>query len=261
MALLEVKNLSIQYGFIQAVNNVSLVVEKGKMVALLGANGAGKTTILNCISGLVKPMPGSEITLKGKNIEGKRAYKVSVLGLSLCPEGRQIFTGLTVEENLKAGAYGLKSLKETIINKEGRKEVQKTSARQRLKHNFDRIYTLFPILLERKNQQAHTLSGGEQQMLAIGRALMSSPDVLLLDEPSLGLAPLIIQKIFDTLVEICNQGTTILIVEQNALATLKIADYGYVLELGKIAFEGPAEQLINNEKLVEAYLGGNKEKS
>lgn len=259
MALLDIHNLSVKYGFIQAVNNVSLKVEKGKMVALLGANGAGKTTILNTISGQIKPSTGSSIVFDGKNTEGLRAFKIATMGLALCPEGRQIFTGLSVEDNLRAGGYGLKAIWKEVTDENGNKKKVRVSARERLSENFARVYKLFPILLERKNQQAQTLSGGEQQMLAVGRALMSSPDVLLLDEPSLGLAPLIIQDIFNTLVEIRNQGTTILIVEQNALATLKIADYAYVLELGKIAFEGPAKELINNEKLVEAYLGGKKE--
>lgn len=259
MALLEIKNLTVQYGFIKAVNNLSIKVEKGKMVALLGANGAGKTSVLNTISGLVKPVSGSEIILNGHNIAGKRAFKVSTLGLSLCPEGRQIFTGLSVEENLKAGAYALKGTVRTVIGDDGVERREKVSSRQRTKENFERVYKLFPILLERKFQQAQTLSGGEQQMLAVARSLMSSPDVLLLDEPSLGLAPLIIKDIFDTLVAIRDQGTTILIVEQNALATLKIADYAYVMELGKVAFEGPAKDLINNEKLVDAYLGGKKD--
>lgn len=259
MAILDINNLTVQYGFIKAVNAISLKVEKGKMVALLGANGAGKTSVLNTISGLVKPASGSEIILNGHNIAGKRAFKVSSMGLSLCPEGRQIFTGLSVEENLKAGAYALKATTRIVVDENGVEKKVKISARQRTKENFDRVYKLFPILLERKFQQAQTLSGGEQQMLAVARALMSSPDVLLLDEPSLGLAPLIIKDIFDTLVEIRSQGTTILIVEQNALATLKIADYAYVMELGKIAFEGPAQELIHNEKLIDAYLGGKKD--
>ena len=237
MALLEVRNLQVNYGPIQAVKGIDLDVEKGTLVALLGANGAGKTTTLRAITGMVKAY--GSVHLGETEILGQRGYKTARMGVNMSPEGRLIFAGLTVEENLKAGAYCIKSAK----------QYQK---------NMDRVQELFPILRERRRQQAGTLSGGEQQMLAVGRALMADPEILLLDEPSLGLAPLIIQDIFKTLQAIRSEGTTILMVEQNALATLKIADYGYVLELGKISMHGPASQLVRDERLIEAYLGNKK---
>ena len=237
MALLEVRNLQVNYGPIQAVKGIDLDVEKRTLVALLGANGAGKTTTLRAITGMVKAY--GSVHLGETEILGQRGYKTARMGVNMSPEGRLIFAGLTVEENLKAGAYCIKSAK----------QYQK---------NMDRVQELFPILRERRRQQAGTLSGGEQQMLAIGRALMADPEILLLDEPSLGLAPLIIQDIFKTLQAIRSEGTTILMVEQNALATLKIADYGYVLELGKISMHGPASQLVRDERLIEAYLGNKK---
>ena len=237
MALLEVRNLQVNYGPIQAVKGIDLDVEKGTLVALLGANGAGKTTTLRAITGMVKAY--GSVHLGETEILGQRGYKTARMGVNMSPEGRLIFAGLTVEENLKAGAYCIKSAK----------QYQK---------NMDRVQELFPILKERRRQQSGTLSGGEQQMLAIGRALMADPEILLLDEPSLGLAPLIIQDIFKTLQAIRSEGTTILMVEQNALATLKIADYGYVLELGKISMHGPASQLVRDERLIEAYLGNKK---
>lgn len=237
MALLEVRNLQVNYGPIQAVKGIDLDVEKGTLVALLGANGAGKTTTLRAITGMVKAY--GSVHLGETEILGQRGYKTARMGVNMSPEGRLIFAGLTVEENLKAGAYCIKSAK----------QYQK---------NMDRVQELFPILRERRRQQAGTLSGGERQMLAIGRALMADPEILLLDEPSLGLAPLIIQDIFKTLQAIRSEGTTILMVEQNALATLKIADYGYVLELGKISMHGPASQLVRDERLIEAYLGNKK---
>jgi len=237
MALLEVRNLQVNYGPIQAVKGIDLDVEKGTLVALLGANGAGKTTTLRAITGMVRAY--GSVHLGETEILGQRGYKTARMGVNMSPEGRLIFAGLTVEENLKAGAYCIKSAK----------QYQK---------NMDRVQELFPILRERRRQQAGTLSGGEQQMLAIGRALMADPEILLLDEPSLGLAPLIIQDIFKTLQAIRSEGTTILMVEQNALATLKIADYGYVLELGKISMHGPASQLVRDERLIEAYLGNKK---
>ena len=237
MALLEVRNLQVNYGPIQAVKGIDLDVEKGTLVALLGANGAGKTTTLRAITGMVKAY--GSVHLGETEILGQRGYKTARMGVNMSPEGRLIFAGLTVEENLKAGAYCIKSAK----------QYQK---------NMDRVQELFHILKERRRQQAGTLSGGEQQMLAIGRALMADPEILLLDEPSLGLAPLIIQDIFKTLQAIRSEGTTILMVEQNALATLKIADYGYVLELGRISMHGPASQLVRDERLIEAYLGNKK---
>ena len=236
MKLLEIENLQVNYGAIAAVKGIDMSIEEGTIVALLGSNGAGKTSTLRTISGIVKASGGS-IRLAGEEILNKKAYKIASMGVNQSPEGRLVFYGLNVEDNLKAGAYAIKSKKQ-------------------LNDNLERVYKLFPILKDRKKQQASTLSGGEQQMLAIGRALMASPKVLLLDEPSLGLAPLIIKDIFETLIKIKEEGTTILIVEQNAHATLKIADYAYVLELGKISLEGPASELIHDKRLVEAYLGG-----
>ena len=237
MALLEVRNLQVNYGPIQAVKGIDLDVEKGTIVALLGANGAGKTTTLRAITGMVKAY--GSVRLGEAEILGQRGYKTARLGVNMSPEGRLIFAGLTVEENLKAGAYCLKNAKQ-------------------YQQNMDRVQELFPILRERRRQQAGTLSGGEQQMLAIARALMADPKILLLDEPSLGLASLIIQDIFKTLQAIRAEGTTILMVEQNALSTLKIADYGYVMELGKISMHGPASRLIRDDRLIEAYLGNKK---
>lgn len=239
MALLEVRNLQVNYGPIQAVKGIDLDVEQGTIVALLGANGAGKTTTLRAITGMVKAH--GSVRLGGTEILGQRGFKTARMGVNMSPEGRMIFFGLTVEENLRAGGYCLKSAK----------DYQK---------NLGRVQELFPILKERRRQQAGTLSGGEQQMLAIARALMAEPKILLLDEPSLGLAPLIIQEIFETLQAIRAEGTTILMVEQNALATLKIANYGYVMELGKINICGPAQELIHDERLIAAYLGNKKER-
>ena len=248
MALLEIKDLKVSYGFITALKGINIKVEQGQIVALLGSNGAGKTTTLRTVSGAIKPDSGS-VLLEGKEVGGLPAYKIAKAGVTQSPEGRLLFSELTVEENLKVGAYGLKT---KVVNG------VKISAKQQLKENFERVYKLFPILEERKSQTANTLSGGEQQMVAIGRALMSNPKILLLDEPSLGLAPLIIDEIFKAFKKIRDEGTTILIVEQNALQTLKIADYAYVLELGKIGLEGPASELITNKKLIDAYLGGDK---
>lgn len=248
MALLEIKNLKVSYGFITALKGIDIKVEEGQIVSLLGANGAGKTTALRAVSGVIKPESGS-ILLEGKEISGLPTYKIAKAGITQSPEGRLLFSELTVEENLRAGAYGLKTKTADGV---------RITAKAQLKENIERVYNLFPILKERRFQTANTLSGGEQQMVAIGRALMSSPKILLLDEPSLGLAPLVIEEIFKAFTKIRGEGTTILIVEQNALQTLKIADYAYVLELGTISLEGPAKQLITNKKLIDAYLGGDK---
>ena len=234
--LLKITDLKLNYGPITALKGVDVSVPKGEIVAILGANGAGKTSLLKVISGLLKPTAG-QIIFDGESISGKPAHKVAQQGIMQSPEGRFVLVGLTVEENLRVGAYNIKDKEE-------------------LARNFERVYTLFPRLKERAKQQSSTLSGGEQQMLAIGRALMGSPKLLILDEPSLGLAPLLIKDIFKTLIKIKEEGTTILIVEQNALATLKIADYAYVLELGKISMHGKASDLLKDERLIAAYLGG-----
>ena len=246
MALLEIKDLKVSYGFITALKGVNIKVEKGQIVALLGSNGAGKTTTLRTISGAIKPAGGS-ILLDGKEISGLPTYKIAKAGITQSPEGRLLFPELTVEENLRVGAYGLKT---KVV------DGVKITAKEQIAANFERVYKLFPILEQRRSQTANTLSGGEQQMVAIGRALMSNPQILLLDEPSLGLAPLVIEEIFRAFSKIREEGTTILIVEQNALQTLKIADYAYVIELGKIGLEGTAKELITNKKLIDAYLGG-----
>jgi len=232
---LEIKNLKVHYGAIEALKGIDIQVKEGSVVALLGANGAGKTTTLRTISGLIAPAGGS-ILFFGKEIAHLEAEKIAKIGIAQSPEGRQVFRDLTVEENLKVGAFTVKSRKE-------------------VKANFQQVYGYFPVLKERKNQVASTLSGGEQQMLAIGRALMSSPKILLLDEPSLGLAPLIVRDIMKIVTEIRAAGTTVIIVEQNAVQTLKIADYAYVLELGKIRSHGPALELLHDPSLIEAYLG------
>ncbi len=232
--ILEVSNLSVTYGAVQAVRNISFSVESGQLVVMLGANGAGKTSTLKAISGQVKSV--GSILLMGQELQGKQAYQIARMGMNISPEGRQIFPDLTVEENLRAGGY--------VLNKK----------------DFDvslaDVFASFPILEERRRQQAGTLSGGEQQMLAIGRAMMPKPKLLILDEPSLGLAPLIIKDIFNSLRRICDTGTTVLMVEQNARAALQIADYAYVMELGKIAMSGSGKELLGDKRLVEAYLGG-----
>lgn len=232
---LKVKGLKVRYGAIEALKGIDMIVREGDVVALLGANGAGKTTTLRKISGLIEAAEGS-IEFYGKDITKLEPEKIAKLGIAQSPEGRQVFRDLTVEENLKAGAFTIKKSEE-------------------ITRNFDRVYRYFPVLKERNKQIASTLSGGEQQMLAIARALMSSPKILLLDEPSLGLAPLIVQDIMNIVKEIKNEGTTVIIVEQNAAQTLKIADYSYVLELGTISTHGKAEDLRNDPKLIEAYLG------
>lgn len=233
--MLKVQDLSVHYGMIQAVHNVSFEVKQGEIVSLIGANGAGKTTILRTISGLVRPSNG-HIIFEGKNIEKAAPQKIVADGLSQVPEGRHVFSGLTVQENLDMGAF-----------------LRKDST---LKEDFEQIFTKFPILKERRNQDAATLSGGEQQMLAMGRALMSKPKLLLLDEPSMGLAPIFIKEIFSIIQEIQAQGTTVLLIEQNAKMALSIANRGYVLETGKIVLEGTGKELLASEAVRKAYLGG-----
>ena len=234
--ILKLAELAVSYGSIRALKGIDITVEKGKIVALLGSNGAGKTTTLKALSGIVPAQSGT-ITLLGEDITNLSPEKITTMGMVQSPEGRQVFGDITVEENLSIGAFTVK----------GKKAIAE---------NFKKVYQYFPILQERKKQLAGTLSGGEQQMLAIGRALMASPKVLLLDEPSLGLAPLIVADIFKIIKEINEEGTTILIIEQNALQTLKIADYAYVLEIGEIKMEGVASELIRDKRLIEAYLGG-----
>lgn len=236
MAMLEVKNLSVNYGVIEAVKDVSFEVNEGEVVTLIGANGAGKTSILRTISGLVRPSAGT-ISFLGNEIQKVPARKIVADGLSQVPEGRHVFAGLTVMENLEMGAF----------LRYNREENQA---------NLKKIFARFPRLEERKNQDAATLSGGEQQMLAMGRALMSQPKLLLLDEPSMGLAPIFIQEIFDIIQDIQKQGTTVLLIEQNANKALAIADRGYVLETGKVVLSGTGKELLASEEVKKAYLGG-----
>lgn len=234
--MLTVNNLSVSYGVIEAVRDVSFEVNEGEIVSLIGANGAGKTSILRTISGLVRPTKG-EISFLGDSIHKIPARKIVASGLSQVPEGRHVFSGLTVLENLEMGAF----------LKTNREENQK---------NLKKVFSRFPRLEERKNQDAATLSGGEQQMLAMGRALMSQPRLLLLDEPSMGLAPIFIQEIFDIILDIQKQGTTILLIEQNAHKALSIADRGYVLETGRIVLSGTGQDLLTSDEVRKAYLGG-----
>lgn len=236
MTMLKVENLSVHYGMIQAVRDVSFEVNEGEVVSLIGANGAGKTTILRTISGLVRPSAG-KIELLGNEIQKVPAQKIVAAGLSQVPEGRHVFPGLTVMENLEMGAF----------LKTNREENQA---------NLKKVFSRFPRLEERKNQDAATLSGGEQQMLAMGRALMSTPKLLLLDEPSMGLAPIFIQEIFDIIQDIQKQGTTVLLIEQNANKALSIANRGYVLETGKIVLSGTGQELLASDEVRKAYLGG-----
>lgn len=243
--ILDIKDLEIDYGIVKAVKGINIQVKKGTIVALLGSNGAGKTSTIRSLSGMAKVKSG-KILLNGQNIANMLPHQIVKKGIMQSPEGRMILQGLTVEENLLIGAYTLKS---KVING------KYISRSKRIKILLNQVYEYFPILLERRKQQASTLSGGEQQMLAIGRALMAEPDVLLLDEPSLGLAPLIIKDIFKIIKKIKDDGRTILIVEQNAKQTLKIVDYAYVLEVGKIKMQGTSEELLNNDELINAYLG------
>lgn len=256
MQTLEIKDLVIDYGIIKAIKNVNLKVDKGTIVAILGANGAGKTTLIKSVSGAVRVSSGS-ILYKGDNITNKDAHIIAKKGILQSPEGRMILRGLTVEDNLLVGAYSLKSLKQTVMVN-GVETTKTIGKKERIAKLLETVYGYFPVLKERKKQQASTLSGGEQQMLAIGRALMGDPELLLLDEPSLGLAPLIVRDIFEIITKIKESGRSILIVEQNAYQTLKIADYAYVLELGKIKIEGKAHELLSNDELVNAYLGQKK---
>lgn len=251
--ILEIKDLIVDYGIIRAIKGINLEVEKGTIVAILGANGAGKTTTIRTVNGIVKAASG-QIIFDGEEITNLDPYKLANKGIIQSPEGRLILKGLTVEENLLVGAYSLKSEKH-IENTETGEVVKKVSARKIKNQVLNEIYELFPVLKERRKQQASTLSGGEQQMLAIGRALMGKPKLLLLDEPSLGLAPLIVKEIFNKIQQIKEAGTTILIVEQNAYQTLKIADYVYVLELGKVKTKGTAKELMQDDQLIKAYLG------
>ena len=233
--MLTLENVSVNYGAIEALKGVSLRVDKGEVVTLIGANGAGKTTTLRTITGLLAPKRGS-IVFEDKEIAGRPTHKLIAMGMSMSPEGRGVFANLTVRENLAMGAYLQKD-----------KNVVAEAMQQ--------AFTMFPRLKERESQKAGTLSGGEQQMLAMGRALMSRPRLLLLDEPSLGLAPMVVHTIFEAIDEIRSKGTTILLVEQNAHAALKHSDRAYVLETGKITMEGPSEALASDPRIKEAYLG------
>ncbi len=237
MALLEVRNLHVFYGTIEALKGISLDAEPGQVVAILGGNGAGKSTTLRTISGLLRPRSGT-ITFNSRSIAGLEAHVIVGLGLSQVPEGRRIFNILTVEENLNLGGYIVRSHRELI-------KARKAS-----------VYELFPRLAERQGQLAGTLSGGEQQMLAIGRALMSEPKVLMLDEPSLGLSPIFSRSVLKTVREVANRGTAVLLVEQNARQALAIADRACVIETGSIVLEGDAKTLAKDERVQKAYLGG-----
>ncbi len=236
MALLELVDLHVYYGNIHALKGVSLHVEAGEIVALLGANGAGKSTTLNTVSGLLRPRSGA-VRLEGEDLTRTPPHRIVERGVVQVPEGRRVFGQLTVLENLEMGAF-------TRADPKGVRE------------DLERVFTLFPRLKERAAQVAGTLSGGEQQMLAIGRALMARPRVLLMDEPSMGLAPLLVEQIFDAIQEINRQGTTILLVEQNAYMALQVAHRGYVLQTGQVVLSGPAEELRENPEVKRAYLGG-----
>lgn len=234
--MLSIRNLAVNYGMINAVKGIDFDVNQGEIVTLIGANGAGKSTILRTISGLVKPASGS-IDFEGEDLIAMSARNIVKAGISQVPEGRHVFKGLSVKENLEMGAF-LRNDKDGIDA------------------DLEMIYQRFPILKERLNQDASTLSGGEQQMLAMGRALMSRPRLLLLDEPSMGLAPIFIKEIFNIIVDIQKQGTTVLLIEQNAKMALQIADRGYVLETGNITLSGTGQELLNSDEVQKAYLGG-----
>jgi branched-chain amino acid transport system ATP-binding protein len=233
--LLQLKELKVAYGGIQAVKGIDLQVAEGELVCLIGANGAGKTTTLKGITGL-QPVKSGKIHYAGEDITGKPAFKLVRKGLSMVPEGRGVFGALTIEENLAMGAYA-------------------RDDRAAIKEDVERVFALFPRLKERRKQTAGTLSGGEQQMLAMGRAMMSRPKLLLLDEPSMGLAPLMVQKVFETVLAISKEGVTILLIEQNAKLALEVSRRGYVMESGEITLEGEAKKLLSDPKVREAYLG------
>ena len=235
MSLLNVSGLDVYYGSIHAIKDISFEVNEGEIVTLIGANGAGKSTTLNTVAGLLKPRKGS-VELNGKNLIGTPAHKIVNEGMALCPEGRRIFQQLTVRENLEMGAY--------------------TGDGKGLEDDLNMVTELFPRLKERYKQIAGTLSGGEQQMLAMGRALMSHPKILMLDEPSMGLAPILVEQIFDIIKKLHSQGTTILLVEQNAQMALSVAVRGYVLETGRIVTTGTGRELLHNDSVRKAYLGG-----
>lgn len=235
MAMLEIKDLEVYYGMIQAIKGISFEVNEGEVIALIGANGAGKTTTLHTISGLIAPKKGT-VTFEGKDITKTPAHKIVACGMAHVPEGRRVFASLSVLQNLKLGAYT-------------------RSSKEEVEESLQMVYNRFPRLQERKNQPAGTLSGGEQQMLAMGRALMSKPRIILMDEPSMGLSPIFVNEIFDIIKQVSAGGTTVLLVEQNAKKALSIADRGYVLETGKIVLEGEAEALLNDESVKKAYLG------
>ena len=233
--MLEVKDLSVYYGVIQALKGISFKVNEGEVIALIGANGAGKTTILHSVSGLLSPKAGS-IEFEGHDLIKTPSHKIVSLGMSHVPEGRRVFSQLSVYDNLRLGAFTRKDKDE-------------------IERSLQHVYKRFPRLKERKNQFAGTLSGGEQQMLAMGRALMASPKIILMDEPSMGLSPIMVSEIFDIIKSISTSGTTVLLVEQNAKKALSIADRGYVLETGKIVLEGKASELLDDDTIKKAYLG------
>ena len=235
MAMLEVKNLEVYYGVIRAIKGISFDVNEGEVIALIGANGAGKTTTLQTITGMLKPKSG-EIIFEGTDITKIPGHKIVSMGMAHVPEGRRVFAQLSVYENLKLGAYTRKDKNE-------------------IEESLEKIYQSFPRLKERRNQLAGTLSGGEQQMLAMGRALMSKPKIVLMDEPSMGLSPILVEEIFKIIRDISAGGTTVLLVEQNAKKALEIADRGYVLETGNIVLSGDAKDMMNNDSIRKAYLG------
>ncbi len=235
MAMLEVKDLEVYYGVIQAIKGVSFEVNQGEVIALIGANGAGKTTILHTVTGLLSPKKG-QVLFEGRDITKVPAHKIVSMGMAHVPEGRRVFAELSVYENLKMGAYTRKDKSE-------------------IEESLANVYKRFPRLEERKNQMAGTLSGGEQQMLAMGRALMSKPKIILMDEPSMGLSPILVNEIFDIIQAVSESGTTVLLVEQNAKKALSIADRAYVLETGNIVLEGNAKDLLEDDSIKKAYLG------